>query len=55
MSMAEGTFYKKTRYGLSRYTLGDCQGMVSGIPEDFTEMVEYDRYTARKLLPAACV
>ena len=55
-ALANGTFLKKSRYGLSRYVLGDFQGMINPwVPGDLDGLLVFDRITARKILPAACV
>ena len=49
--LKNGSFVRRSKYGLGQYTLGDFTGFIETVPEG---MVEVDRHLARALIPECC-
>ena len=49
--LKNGSFVRRSKYGLGQFTLGDFMGFLEAVPEG---MVEVDRNLARRLIPDCC-
>ena len=49
--LKNGSFVRRSKYGLGQFTLGDFVGFIEAVPEG---MVEVDRNLARCLIPECC-
>ena len=49
--LKNGSFVRRSKYGLGQFTLGDFMGFIEAVPEG---MVEVDRNLARSLIPECC-
>ncbi len=49
--LENGSFVRRSKYGLGQFTCGDFVGFIEAVPEG---MVEVDRDLARSLIPECC-
>jgi len=49
--LENGSFVRRSKYGLGQFTCGDFTGFIEDVPEG---MVEVDRDLARSLIPECC-
>ena len=49
--LKNGTFVRRSQYGLGQFNLGDFMGFIEDVPEG---MVQVDTNLARSLIPDCC-
>ena len=49
--LKNGSFARRSKYGLGLFTLGDFVGMIEKVPEGWTQ---FDTDTAQSLIPQCC-